>query len=120
MIDQRTAIAQLKRLRGMPGEPEDLDSRATAAQERAKAIARYAGNPEHAERAISRLLVECKFWPSVAEIVAALRDVPADQAPDGCAKCDGEVWVQTAHGVARCVCAKGQWLRAKDREREAA
>lgn len=77
---------------------------------------------DHATRTVDALCKSSQFCPTPAEIRAAAEQQPLHEAmPGGCKICNGSEWVidEANNGVRRCTCERGQYLRAKDRERAA-
>ncbi len=84
---------------------------------------RLARNHDHARAMIEHWLETQTTSPKVADLVnraATMRSGQIGSLPAGCGTCHAELWVITDRGAMRCTCARGQALRAKDREREAA
>lgn len=104
-------------------------------------ILRGAGTTERATRIMDRVLATLDFCPTPKELRVLSEQIQREeqQAPTGCMMCGGEQWVMVAklvwewpknppgrqgkqyqaEGSERCTCAKGQWLRDKDRENAA-
>jgi hypothetical protein len=98
-------------------------------------LMRHCQNAEHAATVLTALLEECRDPRNLtAELVAIARNTKRkDNLPPGCDACyagedlDGApswlpfvtVQIRGYSAGRRCACARGQWLSARDRQREA-
>lgn len=100
-------------------------------EERLKALASTLADEAQSEQHGSLMMREwariSQFVPTPADIVemaGRVGDPSAPEIPAGCERCGGELWVAVTRGetsgVERCNCARGQYLRSRDKERTAA
>ena len=114
MVDEKTAKAIVKELKGSPGYPDTP----FMLRQLGDAIMTHAVSKEHAQRAVSRHFQTSRFCPSVQEMTEAMEQTPGTSMSVNCDICLGSGWyhvdsTQNIHGTMVCCrCSAGDLKRA--------
>src|SRR4051794_3759271 len=135
--NERNLKDECRRLSSLPLLlPADPRAAEAAAKEIMRALLRHCQSDEHVSDVITTFLEDQRDWRNpVAELVQIARTTQRADAPQaGCDVCflgaesnTGEIrWATHVTGerhgytyAARCNCERGQWLAARDAERQA-
>jgi hypothetical protein len=104
---------------------------AQGVQELIDTLDQHSHTEDHARRIMDRLLLECQFCPTPAQIQATATMEPAfTKAPKGCSQCNGSGWLSVKKmrrcpdgssgsgklvemwGAALCICERGRYFAA--------